>query len=86
MSELNQPDVESSKTYRLEVESYRRCVSLLASISNAAGFVNFTEKFYSRYIILLEESSGTNEQFVGYYMVALWYAEIGQHNKAIKCF
>lgn len=86
MSELNQPDVEAFKTYRLEVENYRKCLSLLASISNAGGFVNFTEKMYYKYILLIEESAGTNEQFVAYYMVGLWYAEIGQFNKAIKCF
>jgi hypothetical protein len=34
----------------------------------------------------VENTSGMNEQFLAYYMVGLWYAEIEQYNKAIACF
>jgi tetratricopeptide (TPR) repeat protein len=61
-------------------------LSLLAAISNAAGFVNFTERLYSKFITLVEANLGMNEQFLAYYMIGIWYTEVDQHNKAIACF
>ena len=86
---LNQTDpseLDNYKLWKTEVQNCKIVLSLLASISSASGLSYYTETVYKSYIHLLETCFGVNEQFLGYFLVGSWYAEVREFHKARSCF